>query len=61
MRVSSDYRVTIPVKIRRELGMLPGTELDYVIRGDEVEIFKAETKRPLRLKPKRTTGKRSFE
>ncbi|MFM9905690.1 MAG: AbrB/MazE/SpoVT family DNA-binding domain-containing protein [Pyrinomonadaceae bacterium] len=36
MKVWSDFRVTIPAKIRRQLGMHPGTEVECVIDGDEV-------------------------
>jgi AbrB family looped-hinge helix DNA binding protein len=36
MKVSSDFRVTIPAKIRMQLGMHPGTEVEFIINGDEV-------------------------
>lgn len=60
MKVSADYRVTIPAKIRRSLGVLPGTELNYVIRGDQVEIFKAPAERSSKFKSKRKTVKGSL-
>jgi AbrB family looped-hinge helix DNA binding protein len=40
MKVWSDYRVTIPAKIRKKLGLAPGTELDYVVEGDQIVLFK---------------------
>jgi AbrB family looped-hinge helix DNA binding protein len=58
MKVSSDYRLTVPAKIRRALGMLPGTEVEFVIRGDEVQLTRVNTKRPLELKPEKKTVER---
>ena len=36
MKVSSDFRVTIPAKIRIQLGMHPGTEIEFFTDGEEV-------------------------
>ncbi len=40
MRVSRDYRVTIPYRIRKQLGMLPGTEVDIVVIDGLVYLVK---------------------
>ncbi|MGD9562854.1 MAG: AbrB/MazE/SpoVT family DNA-binding domain-containing protein [Pyrinomonadaceae bacterium] len=41
MKVWRDYRVTIPVEIRRKLGLYPGTEVDFIDLGnDTFEIVK---------------------
>lgn len=37
------YRVTIPVELRRRFGFHPGTEVDFILRGDVVEIVKVES------------------
>ena len=43
-KVTAKYQITIPVKVRKELGIVPGTEIDiakegkkYVIVVDPVE------------------------
>jgi len=41
MKVWRDYRVAIPVKIRRELGFQPGTEVEFIELGDRIAIVKA--------------------
>lgn len=40
MRVSRDYRLTIPYRIRKQLGMLPGTEVDLVMIDGSVYLVK---------------------
>jgi AbrB family looped-hinge helix DNA binding protein len=40
MKVWSDYRVTIPAKMRKKLGLEPGTELDYTVEGDQIVLFR---------------------
>ncbi len=40
MKVSSDFRVTIPARVRMQLGMHPGTEIEVTINGDEVFLTK---------------------
>ena len=32
-KVTAKYQVTIPVKIRKELGIVPGTEVDIAKEG----------------------------
>lgn len=46
-KVTAKYQVTIPVKIRKELGIIPGTEVDikkegkkYVLVVDPIETIK---------------------
>ncbi len=38
MKITSKGQVTIPVEIRERLGLLPETEVDFVIDGDAVRI-----------------------
>jgi AbrB family looped-hinge helix DNA binding protein len=46
-KVTAKYQVTIPVKVRKELGILPGAEVDiakegekYVLVVDPIETVK---------------------
>lgn len=41
MRITSRGRVTIPVGIRRQAGLLPGDEVEFVLEGDSIRIVKA--------------------
>ena len=50
MRITSKGQVTIPLDIRERLGLLPDTEVEFVVDGDGVRIVKAGT-------PKRTRGR----
>jgi AbrB family looped-hinge helix DNA binding protein len=34
-KVTAKYQVTIPVKIRKELGIVPGTEIDIKKEGEK--------------------------
>ena len=52
MKVSSDFRVTIPAKIRTQLGMLPGTEVEFFIDGDEVFLKRVAKHRRKKRKAK---------
>lgn len=45
MRITSKGQVTIPQRIREELGLLPNTEVDFVVDGDTVRIVKASSPR----------------
>jgi AbrB family looped-hinge helix DNA binding protein len=38
MRITSKGRVTIPAKIRKRAGLLPGTEVDFEFDGNAVRI-----------------------
>lgn len=42
-RLNLDYRVTIPKSIREKLGLFPGTEVEFKINGDEIEMIKKTT------------------
>ena len=42
MRITSNGQVTIPKAIRDRLGLLPHTEVEFVVDGDAVRIVKAE-------------------
>jgi antitoxin PrlF len=41
MRVTSKGQVTIPVEIRERLGLLPNSEVEFVVEGSTVRIRKA--------------------
>jgi AbrB family looped-hinge helix DNA binding protein len=45
MRITSKGQVTIPIEIREKAGLLPGTEVDFELDGDEVRIVRAKTPR----------------
>jgi AbrB family looped-hinge helix DNA binding protein len=50
MRLTSKGQVTIPLPIRRRLGLLPDTEVEFDVVGDSVRIRKAaDQKRGARL------------
>ena len=49
MRITSKGQVTIPQHIREKAGLLPYTEVEFILDGDEVRIVKAHgTARPTR-------------
>jgi AbrB family looped-hinge helix DNA binding protein len=41
MRVTSKGQVTIPLAIRRKLGILPHTEVEFEIQGNAARMMKA--------------------
>ncbi|MFZ5799467.1 MAG: AbrB/MazE/SpoVT family DNA-binding domain-containing protein [Thermodesulfobacteriota bacterium] len=41
MRITSKGQVTIPLEIRQKMGLLPHTEVDFVIKGNCVQIVKS--------------------
>ncbi len=43
MRVTSKGQVTIPLVVRRELGIDPGSEVEIVANGDHAEIRAVES------------------
>ncbi len=45
MRITSKGQVTIPQRIREEAGLLPNTEVDFVLDGDGVRIVKSNATR----------------
>ncbi len=42
MRLTSKGQVTIPLRIRKRLGLLPNTEVEFDIVGQSVRIRKAK-------------------
>jgi AbrB family looped-hinge helix DNA binding protein len=49
VRITSKGQVTIPQAVRERVGLLPETEVDFVVDGDAVRIIKATPgKRPTR-------------
>jgi AbrB family looped-hinge helix DNA binding protein len=45
MRITSKGQVTVPIEIRRRLGFLPETEVDFVVEGNAVRLLKKRTAR----------------
>lgn len=42
MRITSKGQVTIPLAVREQLGLLPHTEVEFVVDGNVAYIKKAE-------------------
>ncbi|MHB8455610.1 MAG: AbrB/MazE/SpoVT family DNA-binding domain-containing protein [Acidiferrobacterales bacterium] len=42
MRVTSKGQVTISIEVRQKAGLLPDTEVEFVVRGDTVIVRKVE-------------------
>ena len=55
MRITSKGQVTIPREIRERFGFLPRTEVEFRIKGNVVEIFKA-SRASSRLRATATTN-----
>jgi len=45
MRITSKGQVTIPQAVREEAGLLPETEVEFLVDGDGVRIVKARSQR----------------
>jgi AbrB family looped-hinge helix DNA binding protein len=45
MRITSKGQVTIPQGVREQAGLLPDTEVEFVVEEGGVRIVKAETSR----------------
>ncbi len=43
MHVTSKGQVTIPIEIRNKFGLLPGTEVEFVVEDGDVRVRKAAT------------------
>lgn len=41
MRITSKGQITIPLEIRTRLGLLPNTEVEFELSGDQARIRKA--------------------
>lgn len=44
MRVTTKGQVTIPQAVREKLGIFPGTEVEFVVRGDSAKLVKTKSK-----------------
>lgn len=44
MRVTTKGQVTIPQEVRKKLGIFPGTEVEFIVRGDSAKLVKAKSK-----------------
>jgi AbrB family looped-hinge helix DNA binding protein len=42
MRITSKGQVTIPQRIREDFGLLPHTEVEFVVQGERVVLRKAD-------------------
>ena len=38
-KVTAKYQVTIPVKVRKEMGIVPGTEVDITKKGQKYVLI----------------------
>lgn len=45
MKITTKGQVTIPQSIREQLGLLPHTEVEFEVRGDEVVLTRADSRR----------------
>jgi antitoxin PrlF len=45
MRITSKGQVTIPVRIRERAGLLPHTEVEFILEGNTVRIVRARSRR----------------
>lgn len=43
MKITAKGQVTIPQEIREKMGFLPNTEVEFVIRGDTVQLVKSSS------------------
>lgn len=45
MKITTKGQVTIPQEIREQFGLLPHTEVEFEVRGDEVVLVRADSRR----------------
>jgi len=45
VRITSKGQVTIPQEIREKIGLLPDTEVEFVVRRNAVHLVKAKSSR----------------
>ncbi|GAA1096837.1 AbrB/MazE/SpoVT family DNA-binding domain-containing protein [Nocardiopsis exhalans] len=43
MRITEKGQVTIPVEVRRKLGLNPGDEVEFVLEGNGARVVRAAT------------------
>ena len=48
MRISTKGQVTIPHDIRQKLGLLPNTEVEFLVTGDSVQIVRSRDQKKSR-------------
>lgn len=41
MRLTDKGQVTIPIRVREELGLQPGDEVEFVVEGDSARLTRA--------------------
>jgi len=47
MRITSKGQVTIPQEVREQFGLLPNTEVDFVVKRGSIHLVKAENSKKL--------------
>ncbi|MEA2344099.1 MAG: hypothetical protein QOF63_2268 [Thermoanaerobaculia bacterium] len=47
MRITSKGQVTIPQDVREQFGLLPDTEVDFVVKRNSVQLVKAKNPKKL--------------
>ncbi len=57
MRVTTKGQVTIPIELRQQYGIEPGTEVEFDARGDAIVIRKTAAQTPAQEMIKRLRGK----
>jgi AbrB family looped-hinge helix DNA binding protein len=57
VKITTKGQVTIPQAIREELGLLPHTEVEFELRGDEVVLVRADSRRRGRRIVERLRGR----
>lgn len=57
MKITTKGQVTIPQSIREALGLLPHTEVEFEVRGDEVVLFRMDSRRRGRRIVERLRGR----
>lgn len=67
MKLRSKGQLTVPVEIREHLGLREGDEVEFVVRGNAVQLVRAKTNRShgrraaARLRGRGTSGMRTDE
>lgn len=61
MRVNVRGVVTVPAKIRKALGITPGSEVEFLVKGNTIYMKKVKAKSDNSVKPNRGQTKREDE
>jgi len=56
MRVTTKGQVTIPQAIREKLGIFPGTEVEFILRGNSADLRKTKNKNGHRSRGQRAVA-----